>query len=86
MTEILFRCQQKVVYNLMDHPVRSYMHHVRFTGRAIAIWGGSHINIHNITAHHCPLSGIRVDRGDYVALQDNQVFKYTCSKVACALY
>ena len=45
---------------------------LRFIGRAIAIWGGNHINIHNVTAHHCPNSGIRVDQGDYVALTDNR--------------
>merc|ERR1719322_2232637 len=53
------------------------LHSNRFIGRAIAIWGGNHINIHNVTAHHCPNSGIRVDQGDYVALTDNRVYNNT---------
>jgi len=37
-----------------------------FRGRGIAIWNGHNINIHHMLVHHCPNSGIRVNKGDYI--------------------
>ena len=38
------------------------IHSKKFSGRGIAIWSGNHIRIHNNTVHHCPNSGIRVNK------------------------
>ncbi len=52
-----------------------------FSGRGIAIWGGTgyphHINIHHMKVHDCPNSGIRVNDGDYVNLSYNEVYNNT---------
>jgi len=48
-----------------------------FRGRGIAIWNGHNINIHNMTVHHCPNSGIRVNRGDYINITDSKVYANT---------
>lgn len=48
-----------------------------FAGRGIAIWKGSHIHIHHNIIHHCPNSGIRVDKGDYCSIEDNVVYNNT---------
>ena len=38
---------------------------------------GNNINIHHNHIHHCPHSGIRVDKGDYIAIEDNIVHSNT---------
>ena len=38
---------------------------------------GNHVKIHHNKVHHCPNSGIRVDKGDYIALEDNEIFGNT---------
>ena len=48
-----------------------------FRGRGIAIWNGHNINIHHMTVHHCPNSGIRVNRGDYINITDSKVYANT---------
>ena len=53
------------------------LHSSRFSGRGIAIWGGSHIHIHHTVVHDAPNSGIRVNRGDYCVIEDNVVFNCT---------
>jgi len=49
----------------------------KFTGRGIVAWSGNNINIHHNKVHHCPHSGIRVDKGDYIAIEDNEVHSNT---------
>ena len=41
----------------------------RFVGRGIVAWSGNNINIHHNKVHNCPNSGIRVDKGDYIAIE-----------------
>ena len=53
------------------------LHSPRFSGRGIVVWGGAHVWIHNNTVSHCPNSGIRVNRGDYCTVSDNEVFNNT---------
>ena len=53
------------------------LHSKRFSGRGIAIWSGNHVRIHNNKVHHCPNSGIRVNKGDYVAIEGNLVYNNT---------
>jgi len=48
-----------------------------FTGRGIAIWAGSYIYIHDLKVHHCPASGIRVNKGDYITIADSEVYSNT---------
>ena len=48
-----------------------------FNGRGIAIWAGHHIFIHDMEVHHCPASGIRVNKGDYVTISHNKVYSNT---------
>jgi len=48
-----------------------------YNGRGIAIWAGHHIFIHNMVVHHCPASGIRVNRGDYITISNNEVYSNT---------
>ena len=48
-----------------------------YTGRGIAIWAGSYIYIHDMKVHHCPASGIRVNKGDYVTIADSEVYSNT---------
>ena len=38
---------------------------------------GNNINIHHNNIHHCPHSGIRGDKGDYIAIEDNIVHSNT---------
>ena len=38
---------------------------------------GDNIKIHNNSVHHCPNSGIRVNKGDYVAIEKNVVYANT---------
>ena len=38
---------------------------------------GDNIKIHNNRVHHCPNSGIRVNKGDYVAIEKNVVYANT---------
>ena len=43
----------------------------KFLGKGIVSWSGNNINIHHNTVHHCPNSGVRVDkvsRGDFCTL------------------
>ena len=47
------------------------LHSPYFSGRGIAVWGGSYIKIHDITVSNCPNSGIRVNRGDYLMVDNN---------------
>lgn len=49
----------------------------RYQGRGIAIWAGHHIYVHDNIVHHCPASGIRVNRGDYVEISHNVVHSNT---------
>lgn len=48
-----------------------------FGGRGIAIWSGHHIHIHDMLVHDCPNSGIRVNNGDYVLLENSEVYANT---------
>ena len=48
-------------------------HSKKFSGRGIAIWSGSHIRIENNIVHGCPNSGIRINKGDYCAIENNKV-------------
>ena len=48
-----------------------------YTGRGIAIWSGHHIYIHDMKVHHCPASGIRVNKGDYITIADSLVYSNT---------
>ena len=48
-----------------------------FLGRGIVAWSGNNIYIHHNKVHHCPGSGIRCNKGDYVAIEDNIVFNNT---------
>ena len=38
---------------------------------------GNNIRIHNNTVHECPNSGIRVNKGDYIAIENNVVYDNT---------
>ena len=49
------------------------LHSKKFSGRGIAIWSGSHIRIENNIVHGCPNSGIRINKGDYCAIENNKV-------------
>ena len=49
----------------------------KFLGRGIVSWSGNNIFIHHNKVHHCPHSGIRVDNGDYIAIEDNEVYSNT---------
>ena len=49
----------------------------RFVGRGIVAWSGNNINIHHNKVNNCPNSGIRVDKGDYIAIEDNVVHSNT---------
>merc|ERR1711936_1468758 len=40
-------------------------------------WTGNNIRIHNNKVHHCPHSGIRVDKGDYISIEHNQIYSNT---------
>ena len=48
-----------------------------YNGRGIAFWAGHHIYIHHNVVHHCPASGIRVNRGDYIEISNNEVYSNT---------
>ena len=48
-----------------------------YTGRGIAIWSGHHVYIHDMEVHHCPASGIRVNKGDYITIADSLVYSNT---------
>ncbi len=48
-----------------------------YSGRGIAIWSGHHIKIHNNIVHDCPNSGIRVNNGDYITVDNNEVYNNT---------
>ena len=41
------------------------LHSKKFSGRGIAIWSGNHSYIHHNKVHHCPNSGIRVNKGEH---------------------
>jgi len=56
-----------------DRLIKSKM----FFGRGIVSWSGNNIFIHHNKVHHCPHSGIRVDNGDYIAIEDNEVYSNT---------
>ena len=49
----------------------------KFLGRGIVAWSGNNIRIQENKVHHCPHSGIRVDKGDYIAIEDNEVYSNT---------
>ena len=49
----------------------------KFVGRGIVAWSGNNIRIHNNKVHHCPHSGIRVDKGDYISIEHNEVYSNT---------
>ena len=49
----------------------------KFLGRGIVAWSGNNIRITQNKVHHCPHSGIRVDKGDYIAIEDNEVHSNT---------
>lgn len=48
-----------------------------YNGRGVAIWAGHHIYVHDNLVHHCPASGIRVNKGDYVDISNNEVHSNT---------
>ena len=49
-----------------------------YNGRGIAIWGpADHITISGNIVHDCPASGIRVNKGDYITIAHNQVYRNT---------
>eukprot|EP00929_Paragymnodinium_shiwhaense_P114721 TRINITY_DN83213_c0_g1_i1.p1 TRINITY_DN83213_c0_g1~~TRINITY_DN83213_c0_g1_i1.p1 ORF type:complete len:646 (-),score=44.29 TRINITY_DN83213_c0_g1_i1:52-1938(-) len=48
-----------------------------FSGRGIAIWNGHHIHLHSMNVYNCPNSGLRVNNGDYLLLEDSEVFNNT---------
>ena len=49
----------------------------KFVGRGIVAWSGNNIYIHHNKVSNCPNSGIRVDKGDYIAIEDNTVHSNT---------
>ena len=53
------------------------LHSNMFSGRGIVVWGGSHIHIHSNVVSETPNSGIRVNEGDYVTVENNTVFNCT---------
>lgn len=48
-----------------------------YKGRGIAVWAGDHLYFHDNMVHHCPSSGIRVNKGDYVTISNNVVYSNT---------
>jgi hypothetical protein len=58
---------------LADRKLKS----AKFTGRGIAIWKGDHIQFSKMLVHHTTGSGMRVNQGDYVMLEDSEVYS-TC--------
>jgi len=48
-----------------------------FKGRGVAIWFGDHIHLHHLKVYNCPNSGIRVNKADYVLLEDSEVSNNT---------
>jgi hypothetical protein len=51
----------------------------KFSGRGIVVWEGNNIYIHHNTVHHCPNSGIRTNKADYVRIEHNIVHSNTCA-------
>ena len=49
----------------------------KYSGRGICVWGGSHIHIHDNIVHDTPNSGIRVNYGDWVTIENNHVYDCT---------
>ena len=66
---------EKITYE--DATKNRIIKSARYTGRGVAIWAGNHIYIHDMEIHHCPGSGIRVNKGDYVTIADNKVYSNT---------
>jgi len=48
-----------------------------FSGRGIVVWSGDNLYIHDNWVHDCPNSGIRVNKGDYVTIERNTVYRNT---------
>jgi len=49
-----------------------------FQGNGITVWHGStHLTFRNNVVHHCPGSGIRVNKGDEVTIDSNVVYDNT---------
>lgn len=48
-----------------------------YSGRGVAIWKGDHIHLHHLKVHDTPAGGLRVDNGDYVVIEDNEVYRCT---------
>ena len=38
---------------------------------------GNHIRIHKNKVHDCPNSGIRANKGDYISIEENEVYRNT---------
>ena len=53
------------------------IHSNKYSGRGICVWGGTHIWIHHNVVHDTPNSGIRVNYGDYVTVEDNHIYNCT---------
>ena len=73
----LLICSRYIIHSTpLKHSffINRYLHTFLTTSKKPII-SGNHIKIHNNTVHHCPNSGIRVDKGDYVALEDNVVHR-----------
>jgi hypothetical protein len=46
----------------------------QISGKGVAIWSGDHIQFSNLKVHHCPGAGLRVNKGDYIVIQDSEVY------------
>jgi len=49
----------------------------KFSGRGIVAWSGHHIRIEDNEVSDCPNSGIRSNKGDYILIQHNKVYRNT---------
>lgn len=65
--------EQEAMDRRLDHPKPNY-----YNGRGIAIWGpADHITVSHNIVQDCPASGIRINRGDYLIIEHNEVFRNT---------
>ena len=53
------------------------LHSDYFSGRGIAVWSGNNINIHHNKVHDCPNSGVRANKGDYITISNNEIYRNT---------
>ncbi|MCC5790818.1 MAG: right-handed parallel beta-helix repeat-containing protein [Opitutales bacterium] len=65
--------EEEAMDHRLDLPKPNY-----YNGRGIAIWGpANHITISHNTVQDCPGSGIRINKGDYLTISHNEVFRNT---------